>query len=56
MSEIKGQILGIIITLVLFGTVSAVLTATFTAYNEKIVEEVETNTGKEINVGNYLSY
>ena len=57
MSEIKGTILGIILTLVLFGTVSAVLTAAFTIYNDQIKEEVKKQTGEDIvaNV-NYLTY
>ena len=44
MSELKGTVLGIILTLVLFGTVSAVLTAAFNIYNDRIKEEVKQTT------------
>ena len=56
MSELKGTVLGIILTLVLFGTVSAVLTAAMSNYNDKIKEEVETVTGKEVVVSGMLTY
>lgn len=48
MSELKGQILGVILTLVLFGSVSAVLTASINNLNSKVKEEVKETTGKEV--------
>lgn len=56
MSELKGQLLGIILTLVLFGTVSAVLTAAVSNYNDKIKEEVKEVTGKDVVVSGMLTY
>ena len=56
MSELKGTVLGIILTLVLFGTVSAVLTAAFTIYNNKVKEEVKNVTGEDIVVSGMLHY
>ena len=57
MSEVKGSILGIILTLVLFGTVSGVLTAAFTIYNNQIKAEVKKQTGEDVVVeNNYLTY
>ena len=56
MSELKGTVLGIILTLVLFGTVSAVLTAAFNIYNNRIKEEVKTATGEDVVVQNMLHY
>ncbi len=56
MSELKGTVLGIILTLVLFGTVSAVLTAAFNIYNDRIKEEVKQATGEDVIVGSYLTY
>ena len=56
MSELKGTVLGIILTLVLFGTVSAVLTAAFNIYNNKIKEEVKEVTGEDVIVGSLLTY
>ena len=41
MSEIKGQVLGIILVLVLFGVISGALTVAFGHYRDKINEEVE---------------
>ena len=41
MSEIKGQVLGVILVLTLFGVISGVLTAAFNAYKVKIKEETE---------------
>ena len=52
MSELKCQILGIILTLVLFGTISGVITASVNNLNDKIKEEVEETTGKEVIVEN----
>lgn len=56
MSELKGTVLGIILTLVLFGTVSAVLTAAFTIYNNKVKEEVKNATGEDVIVSSLLHY
>ena len=61
MSELKGQILGIILTLVMIGTISAVITAAVDNLNGKIKDEVKETTGKEVIVeddllSNYLTY
>lgn len=56
MSELKGTVLGIILTLVLFGTVSAVLTAAFNIYNNKVKEEVKNATGEDVVVSGLLHY
>ena len=48
MSELKGQILGVIITLGLFGTISAVMTAVVTNLNNKIKNEAKSITGTEV--------
>ena len=48
MSELKGQVLGVILTIALFGTISGVMTAAFNNYNTKIKEEVKEVTGKEV--------
>ena len=56
MSELKGTVLGIILTLVLFGTVSAVLTAAFTIYNNKVKEVVKNVTGEDVVVSGMLHY
>jgi hypothetical protein len=56
MSELKGTVLGIILTLVLFGTVSAVLTAAFNIYNNKVKEEVKEITGEDVVVSGMLTY
>lgn len=39
MSEIKGQLLGIIMVLVIFGAVSVTIATLFSTSNEKIVEK-----------------
>ncbi len=54
MSELKGTVLGIILTLVLFGTVSAVLTAAFNIYNDRVKEEVKEVTGEDIVISNNM--
>lgn len=57
MSEIKGTILGILLTMVLFGTVSGILTAAFTIYNNQIKQEVKKQTGEDVVVTNeFLHY
>ena len=40
MSEVKGQVLGIILVLVLFGVISGALTVAFAQYRDKINAEV----------------
>ena len=40
MSEIKGQLLGIILVLLIFGTVAAGLTAVFNSLTETVTSEV----------------
>ena len=44
MSEIKGQLLGIVLTVALFGIVSAALVVAFQNTSKKVAEEVEKNT------------
>ena len=61
MSELKGQILGVILVLVLFGTISGVLTAAFGAYSRKIKDEVKETTGEDLDAsitefGTMLTY
>lgn len=56
MSEVKGQILGVILTVVLFGTISAVLMTIFNTLSDKVVEETEEITGYTIpSSGNQLT-
>lgn len=42
MSEIKGQLLGIILVLAIFGIVGAALKTAFSGMKDKVVESVET--------------
>ena len=42
MSEIKGQLLGIILVLVIFGSVSAVIASLFNATKDEIATRTET--------------
>ena len=60
MSEIKGQVLGVILVLTLFGVISGVLTAAFNAYKLKIKEESENITDIDLSgaslVNDYLTY
>ena len=42
MSEIKGQLLGIILVLAIFGVVGAALKSVFNNMKDKVVESVET--------------
>ena len=51
MSEIKGQLLGIILTLMVFGGVSAAVAAVYAVSAQKVAnysENVETNAGNEV--------
>lgn len=43
MSEIKGQILGILLVLTIFGVVSAALVAVFTNLKNTVEKQVESN-------------
>ena len=36
MSELKGQILGVVLVILLFGTISLAMTNAFNAYTDKI--------------------
>ena len=59
MSELKGQILGVVLVIILFGTISAVLTAAFDGYKEKIEDNFQEVTGEPITYpssGSYLTY
>ncbi len=47
MSEIKGQILGIIIVLMIFGVVSGAMVALFTNLSNSVTEKVEDITSDE---------
>ena len=53
MSEIKGQLLGIILVLAIFGIVGAALKAAFTNMKDTVVEQVETISSE---VGTILTY
>ena len=53
MSEIKGQLLGIILVLTIFGVVGAALKTAFTNMKDKVVESVETISSE---VGKTLSF
>ena len=53
MSEIKGQLLGIILVLAIFGIVGAALKSAFTNMKDTVVEEVETVSSS---LGNTLTY
>ena len=53
MSELKGQMLGVIITLALFGTVTTVMTAVFVNLTNKVKSETEEVTGVEISDGEF---
>ena len=48
MSEMKGQVLGIILVITLFGTIAAVMKGAFDVYKNKIEENVEEATGTQI--------
>ena len=48
MSEMKGQVLGIILVIVLFGTIAAVMKAAFDVYKTKIEDSVEEATGTKV--------
>ena len=56
MSELKATVLGIVLTLTLFAAVSAILTAAFNIYNDKVKEEVKEVTGEDIVIINMLTY
>ena len=58
MSELKGQVLGIVLTVILFGTLAAIMTAAFNIYNSRIIEEVEQFTGESLEDGGhtYLNF
>lgn len=40
MSELKGSILGVLLTIILFGTLSACLTAAFAKMSKSVTDEV----------------
>jgi|GEM_PF-493989 hypothetical protein len=44
MSEIKGQLLGIVLVVAVFGAISGVLVASFKAASENIAEKIEDTT------------
>ena len=44
----KGQVLGIILVITLFGTIAAVMKGAFDVYKNKIEENVEEATGTQI--------
>ena len=48
MSEMKGQVLGIILVITLFGTIAAVMKGAFAVYKSKIEDNVEEATGTQI--------
>lgn len=52
MSEMKGQVLGIILVITLFGTIAAVMKGAFSVYKSKIEENVEETTGTQITYNN----
>lgn len=52
MSEIKGQLLGIILVLMIFGVVAASLTAVFTSLSNTVSSEVD----KVVSEYAYLEY
>ena len=54
MSELKGQILGVIITLVLFSSISGVMAAVFTNLTNKVKSETKEVTGVEVSEGTTL--
>lgn len=47
MSELKGQILGIILVIVLFGIISVAMKNAFGTYSNAITETVETTLAEE---------
>ncbi|MBO7614353.1 MAG: hypothetical protein J6T15_01430 [Bacilli bacterium] len=53
MSEIKGQLLGIILVLAIFGIVGAALKSAFTNMKDTVVEQVE---NVSTSVGTMLTY
>ena len=57
MSELKGQVLGIILVLTLFGVIATSLTLAFNAFADKIdneVSELVTEPSEEPGNGNYV--
>ena len=52
MSELKGQLLGVILVITLFGIVSGVLTGVFNAYKRKINSEVTETIGVDPTANN----
>ena len=48
MSEMKGQVLGIILVIILFGTIATVMKAAFDVYKTKIEDSVEESTGTKV--------
>ena len=51
MSEIKGQILGIILVLAIFGAIGAALKGVFSSMKDSVVEQVETITNDASSTG-----
>lgn len=54
MSELKGQILGVIITLTLFATISGVMAAVFTNLTNKVKSETKEVTGVEVSDDSFV--
>jgi uncharacterized protein involved in cysteine biosynthesis len=49
MSEIKGQLLGVLLVLMLFGTVAGVLVSVFNQLTQKVEDKV-TQVGEDLDV------
>ena len=50
MSEIKGQLLGIVLVLAIFGAIAGALVAAFSSVGDQVVEYMETATDTESEV------
>ncbi len=44
MGEIKGQLLGLVLVLSIFGIIAGALTAAFTTVKDDVVEKIESST------------
>lgn len=50
MSEIKGQLLGIILTITIFGIVAGVMTSAFQKASESVKNKIESVTATSIDI------
>ncbi len=56
MSELKGQLLAMILTLAAFGTIAAILVPTFTKSAEAVNKQISVNDSGSITTASYIGF